>query len=176
MYKRQEKQYGIFTNYIAGKYQFKEIQFIVDTEFPYEGVVRIRFEKCPENFRLQCYLPEHTDVNKIRVQVNGEGQEIQLKQQMLAIVVPGPCELILELPLQLGISDALHSAAKKTCWYGVLQLGCDAKDSFRLDDLSKWEYNENRTFTFQDHALYPLNQSIYLTREELMERKTKILF
>ncbi|MBO5070822.1 MAG: glycoside hydrolase family 127 protein [Roseburia sp.] len=167
---------GIFTNYLSGEYELDQFKFTVDTKFPYEGHIKIQLERCTENCRLQCYIPEHTDVQKIKVLINGEPCAVQMENNMLTMTIPGPCILTLELPLHLYLADALHASTKKTCWYGCLQLGCDADDIFSLDDLSKWEYNENRSFSFQDHVLYPLNQSIYLTREEVLKRRIKILF
>ena len=167
---------GIFTNYLSGEYELGNFKFTVDTEFPYEGLIKVQLERCPENCRIQCYIPEHTDVEKIKVWMNGESCSVQIEDNMLTITVPGPCALTLELPLHIYIADSRYASAKKTCWYGVLQLGCDAEDDFTLDDLNKWEYNENRYFSFQNHVLYPINQSIYLTCEEVLKRKIKILF
>lgn len=167
---------GIFTNYLAGKYEFENFKFTVDTEFPYKGHVKVQFEQCPEDCQIQCYIPEHTDVEKIEVLVDNKSHPAKMENNMLNITISDPCILTLELPFRIYTSDSLHSSAKKTCWYGVLQLGCDAEDSFCLDDLDKWEYNEERYFSFQNHVLYPLNQSIYLTREEFLKRKIRILF
>ena len=167
---------GIFTNYLSGEYEFADLKFTVDTEFPYEGHIKVKFDRCPENCRIQCYIPEHTDVEKIKVWLNDESHPVQIEDNMLIITVSGQCVLALELPLHIYVADSLHASSKKTCWYGVLQLGCDAKDDFTLDDLNKWEYNENRYFNFQNHVLYPINQSIYLTREEMLKRRIKILF
>ena len=167
---------GIFTNYLSGGYEFDDFKFTLDTEFPYEGHIKVQFERCPENCRIRFYIPEHTDVEKIKVWLNGESYPVQIEDSMLTITVSGRCVLALELPLHIYVADSLHASSKKTCWYGVLQLGCDVKDDFTLDDLNKWEYNENRYFNFQNHVLYPINQSIYLTREEMLKRRIKILF
>lgn len=167
---------GVFTNYAAGSYDLEHFEFTVDTEYPYDGRIKIHFLRCPENSQIKCYIPASVSLEQVQVSINDKLKPWKMEDQMLVVELPGPCEFLLQLPLSLHSMKSLHPSEKKSCWYGVLQLGCDAKADFVLENLDQWAYNENRYFTFQDHVLFPINQSIYVTREELLERSIKVLF
>ena len=167
---------GIFTNYLEGEFEFPDYAFTVDTKYPYEGTIKINMGKCLKDARMRFFIPRNVNLGDVLVFVDGEKREPQMEGGMLGLTLNKPCEILLKLPLRLCIANTLHDSKKRSCWYGILQLGSDAEDEITLDDLDNWEYQEDRSFTRNGHRLFPINQSIYMSTEELLHTKVKILF
>lgn len=172
----QKKNYGIFTNYICGEYTLDNMKFTIDSGFPYQGNITVKFEQCPENYKIKCFIPEHTDIGKIRVYIDENPCVVQIEDGMLVIHVHRQCTLTMSIPLHIYNSNTVHASKKQSIWYGILQLGCDIEDRIALEDMDKYKCREGRAFTYQDHVLFPINQSIYKNREDMLQRKVKILF
>lgn len=172
----QGKDRGFFTNYLSGEYDWGDLKFTVDTAFPYKGKIVVSVEKCPAEYRLKCFIPEHTDLKKLRVWIDDKSASVELEGGMLLITLPGPCTLTLDIPLHIHTLDTIQPSTKRSCWYGILQLGCDAEDEIALEDLEKCQYNEAGCFSLREHVLFPINQNIYVSREDVLKRKVKILF
>ena len=171
-----DEEGGVFANYLAGTFALSDYVFTVDTAYPYEGDIRIQMERCPENARLRFFVPRNVRLTEVSVFVDGQQQEARTKGGMLVLTILGPCEILLRLPLRLCLADTLHTSARKSCWYGILQLGSDVEDGFLVDNLDGWEYQEDRSFVRGGHRLFPINQSTYLSKEALLNTRVRILF
>lgn len=169
---------GAFVNYIPGDYTSEHMEYTVRTQFPYDGVVCVSFARCPENSTIQFWLPEHCDQNEVQIQVNGMPIPIVRTQLGVEVQVSGKTELKISLPLKSCIASSLHQTEnkKRNCWYGILMLGCNAERDFSLDTFSKWDYNTTMSRAADEDLLYPLNQGIFLSQDEVLQRRTKILF
>lgn len=167
---------GIFTNYMNMDYVSDNIELVVKTGFPYEGNCYITISKCPENYRFKFFIPSYVNTNSIVFKNNGVICQYSLNDSFVEIVVSSPCILEFQFPIALCFDKAMSVQDKKVCWYGVLQLGCDEAENVLLEREEDWFYNGNGIFNKRKDILYPLNQTIYQTRESALKKRIRILF
>lgn len=168
-----------FLNYIPGQYACDGFIFRLETNFPYDGEVRILFDQCPgEGTVLNFWLPQHVARENLVVTFDGKPIPFCLTELGLSLNLDVAGELVLKIPLLRVTELTLHPTERqeKICWYGILQLGCDTEEEFPVDTFESWQADGNGCFSCGGHQLYPLTQGIFLPKERILQRSTRILF
>jgi hypothetical protein len=172
------------TNYNDGVYKIYDAVINIETDFPYEGKVKIKISGNTKQKKLRLFIPGNVDIKSCNIKINNENTEFTIKDSFICInlnnLILQDINIDIDFLIIPSVSECVgNNTAKgyKALWHGILMLGKKYEDTISaMPEISGLKYLGKGQYSDGSNIYAPINNTINTPKEISEKIKYQLLY